>query len=167
MKTPSLYLTALLIAFPPYLAENASAEDSFTTYDANRDGTVTYAELARGKKADFDKMDRNRDKVITSAEFRAPKAPANESYDLFATPAFQVIDADSDQMLSLSEFGKSVTAMINRCDTNADNAVSLEEYQKVVAEEKEKAAAAAAPKGSAPKGSTPKKGSAPKPPAAN
>lgn len=157
----SLLSATLLFALLP----SAKAEDSFTRYDANQDGTVTYVELARGKKADFDKMDRNRDKVITAAEYGAPAGGEAESdpFDLFATPDFKLIDEDGNQMLSLSEFGKTVAGMINRCDTDADNAVSLDEYQKVILTEKEKAAALA-PKGSAPKGSAPK-GSAPKPPA--
>lgn len=161
MKNTLLFLASLSLIPLPLVAE-----ETFKAYDANQDGTVTYAELARGKKADFDKMDRNRDKMITPTEFAAPASEEKDKYDLFATPEFKLIDSDSNQLLSLAEFGKSVAAMINRCDTNADNAVSLEEYQKVISDEKAKAAAAAAPpKGSAPKGSAPKKGSTPKPPA--
>ncbi len=144
----SLFPAALLLAILPSI----EAEDSFTRYDANQDGTITYVELAWGKKVDFDKMDRNRDKNISAAEYGTPAAveSASEALDLFATPEFKLIDTDANQMLSLTEFEKTVAAMINQCDTNADNAVSLAEYQKVIFAEKEKAAAAA------PKGSTPK-----------
>ncbi len=160
------------------------ADETFEKYDANRDKSITYVELAQAKKREFDKFDRNRDKAVSMEEFEmAAKAEESEAakskpessasgekmampkIDLFQTPAFGKLDGDKDQRVSLAEFGASIKAIINTLDTSADMAVSTEEYMTAMSSA-QKAAASAAPglKGSAPKGSAPKGTAAPKKP---
>jgi len=155
----------------------AFADENFEKYDANRDKSVTYVELAQAKKREFDAMDRNRDNAVSSEEFKgAMEAQSSEKdseesgktaqFNLFETPDFAKLDGDKNSQVSLAEFGASIKAIINNLDTTADNAVSVDEYMSAVTSAQQKAAAAssaAGPKGSAPKGSAPK-GTPPKKP---
>ena len=159
MKTKLIFFSSALCLIAT--SSTVKADETFSRHDANRDSKVTYEELARSKKMEFDKLDRNRDKAVTSEEFAAATEEAGSTeekaeMDLFATPGLASIDADGSQSASLAEYGAFVKETINQLDTTADNAVSMEEYQAAVTIEVQKAAAAAAPKGSAPKGSAPK-----------
>lgn len=151
MKTSIFLFTLLSI---PFSAVNAD-EAGFAAYDKDRDGTVTYAELGKEKKLDFDRLDRNRDKNLSEAEFAAAEKKEDAPESLFDTPEFAALDADKNGQLSLAEFGTSIKNMIASMDKSSDSAVSKDEYLAA-----EKAMAAAVPAGSEKKGSAAKKGSA-------
>ena len=148
-----VFLVTFGALFPFLLC--AEEYESFSRYDANGDKVVTYAELAREKKLEFDNHDRNRDRLISETEFQPGEGEETSKFDLFASSEFSKIDADGNTTLSLVEFGNFVRDLINELDKNADNAVSAEEYHAAVIAAKERDAALA-PKGSAPKGSAPK-----------
>lgn len=109
----------------------AFSGDAFSRYDANGDGTVTFAELARLKKVEFDHYDKDRDKLLSIVEF-SPSDTSSSDIDLFAIDEFTKIDTDSNHSLSPVEFGNYIRNLINRLDTDADNAVSAEEYESAV-----------------------------------
>ncbi len=157
MKIPALILALATLPVVSTFAE----DDGFAAYDTDNDGTVTYAELGRTKKLDFDRMDRNRDKQLSEEEFAAGAKAKEEGAveSLFDTPEFAALDLDKNGQLSLAEFGTSIKNMIAGLDKSSDSAVSQEEY--VAAVKAIEAAAKPAP-GMEKKGSAAKKGSAPK-----
>ena len=158
MKFSALLLSGL------FLAINVSSADeaAFAKYDANRDGNVTYAELARAKKLEFDRLDRNRDKSLTEQEFgAAPPKEEGAAESFFDTPAFAALDADKNGSVSLAEFGTSIKNTISMLDKSADTAVSKDEYVAAAKAQAEAAAKSGTPQK---KGSAAKKGSTPKKP---
>jgi Ca2+-binding EF-hand superfamily protein len=109
------------------------ADESFSRYDSNGDGSVEYRELALAKKAEeFDRMDRNRDKSITSEEFAGVEIAKVGEMDLFATPDFAAMDADSNSQVSLVEFGAAVKSLVVNVDASEDLKVSEEEYSAAI-----------------------------------
>ncbi len=129
-----------------------SADESFVRYDANRDGSVDYAELASAKKVkEFDLMDRNRSSSLSAEEYAEGKPEKVGAWDLFATPEFSALDADTDGSVTLAEFGAAIKALIAKIDASEDSKVSSEEYAAAVEKQMAAAAAAGAKKGSAPK----------------
>ena len=130
---------------------SAYADETFAVYDTNSDKSVTYEELARAKKLEFDNLDRNRDQSVSIEEFAKLNEEPPAEYDLFHSSNFETEEGTTS--ISLAEYGGQIRLMINRLDTTADNAVSQEEYAAAVTDAKAKAAASAAPmrKGSGPK----------------
>ncbi len=120
------------------------ADDSFGKYDTNRDGMVTYEELIRSIKMEFDKLDRNRDFSISVREFEEWKEEPPAEFDFFHLANF---GSPGDSFaISLTDYEEQIRLVINHLDTTADNAVSSDEYDAAVAEAKARAADPLAPK---------------------
>jgi len=144
-------ILSIISAFAALAVSAAFADETFAIYDTNSDKTVTYEELARVKKLEFDNLDRNRDQSVSIEEFtKLNEKPAAE-YDFFHSTNFETEEGAT--AISLPEYGEQIRQMINRLDTTADNAVSEEEFAAAVTDAKAKAAASATPmrKGSGPK----------------
>ncbi|MFT5468319.1 MAG: hypothetical protein ACI8UO_003428 [Verrucomicrobiales bacterium] len=135
----------------------ASAEDApkpFQTFDADKNGKVAYLEYAKAKKGEFDALDRDRSRGLTLAE--AEKAPMVAEDDFFSLPSFDEMDSDSNQTLTLAEYGTGVQTVFNFLDAikdgEMDKIVTLPEYLMAIQKAKVAAAsgtaASAATKGS-------------------
>jgi Ca2+-binding EF-hand superfamily protein len=119
---------------------------AFTSVDRDRTGQITLEEYLnyrlRSIEIRFRALDRDRDELISSAEFDAAMQPSSAQRRLYQQqtgeeidppPAFDDIDADDDQRISLPEFRKAQQdAMRQRfkvLDVDADGVLSPTEFE--------------------------------------
>lgn len=122
---PILFAVLVGIAAPA-LAQRGGGE-WFNAADANGDGSVTRAEFASYRDANFGKLDRNSDGLVSPADFprlakRKPDALAR------LTQVLGNADSNGDGVISRSELAQAPPVMFDRSDTNRDGRVTKAEY---------------------------------------
>lgn len=119
----------------------ARVKDRFAKVDANRDGSVTPAEMrthAQGKKAErrdkrFDMLDANNDGAVSKSEFDAPPVASegNRKRGMrmmrAARGMWKTADANGDGQISLTEALVRPLERFDRADTNRDGVMTPEE----------------------------------------
>ena len=115
----------------------------FASMDANKDGSLSKAELqaAQAKavaavnklrddrvRAEFNQLDTNKDGQLSYAEFSAgaPTVKANETPDQLAAQ----LDTNKDGKVSADEFKSPQMAKFNALDANKDGTVSVDEMRR-------------------------------------
>ena len=107
-------------------------------YDTNKDGVVDRAEWRAGQEARFKQLDTNRDGKLTQEELFA-RTPADGNSVLPSdrqvqrqTSYFQLLDADRDGVVTLSEFMIQADRNFARCDLNKDGRIDTAECRQAL-----------------------------------
>ena len=113
----------------------------FTTFDANRDGKLSKAEIqaaetraqqqaaariARRTQDSFTRLDKDRNGQLSLAEFRAGAQPVR---GIAADTILQRLDSNKDGTVTVQEFGRSTLAVFDRTDANRDGTITAQERQ--------------------------------------
>lgn len=113
-------------------------EGMFQRADANRDGSVTKAELIAGRGQQFSKFDRNSDGYLDSSD--VPKRVAERRKRSGGGELLSgQFDADGDGKVSKDEFVNGPTFIFDRADTDKNDVLDPKEL--AAAKEAAKAAA--------------------------
>jgi Ca2+-binding EF-hand superfamily protein len=138
-------LGAISLAGSATAQDRPTMRDPFAGADANKDGTVTKAEMLAETKVRFDAMDTNHDGKLSMDELRAGMGgmgrrgdgpPPNASGN--PPPAGgpgggrgmgmgRMLDSDGDGFVSLAELQAQATRRFDRFDTNHDGKVDATE----------------------------------------
>lgn len=126
MRHITIVLAVLAGVATPALAQRGGGE-WFSAADANGDGSVTKAEFASYRDANFGKLDRNSDGVVSPTDFprlakRKPEALAR------LTQVLGNADSNGDGAISRSELAQAPPVMFDRADANRDGRVTKAEY---------------------------------------
>lgn len=93
--------------------------------DANRDLTLTRAEMQAGASAWFAKADANRDGAITPIEYSAFAEAHLGTAD--SIPGRLFFDSNADGQITPAEFSSGMEALFNQFDADHDGAVTRAE----------------------------------------
>ena len=120
---------------------NSRLDSAFANMDANKDGSVSAAELSAAQKKDleqaqamihsraqaaFNQLDTNKDGKLSLEEFAASvQVNAKET----AAEVLQKLDTNKDGKVSADEFKAPRLAAFNRADANKDGTVTPAEVQ--------------------------------------
>jgi hypothetical protein len=107
-------------------------------YDTNKDGVVDRAEWKAGQEARFKRLDINGDGKLSQEELfaRTPAAgnsvlPTDRQVQRQSS-YFQLLDADKDGFVSLSEFMIQADRNFARCDLNKDGRIDVAECRQAL-----------------------------------
>jgi Ca2+-binding EF-hand superfamily protein len=100
------------------------AGDKMLKYDANKDGSVTRAELDAGLRAEFAAADTNHDGVLDPDEVRVVNAARIQSEGTTASP---LIDWNQDGHVDFEEFAAGPRTLFGQLDRNGDGVLSPDE----------------------------------------
>ncbi|HYX01558.1 MAG TPA: EF-hand domain-containing protein [Reyranella sp.] len=107
-------------------------------YDTNKDGVVDRAEWKAGQEARFKRLDINGDGKLSQEELfaRTPAAgnsvlPTDRQVQRQSS-YFQLLDADKDGFVSLSEFMIQADRNFARCDLNKDGRIDAAECRQAL-----------------------------------
>lgn len=107
----------------------------FRSFDENSNGYIEAEEITNFRLQQFTKADKNQDGVLTEDEFeKLGSRFKNRSPDSLI---FSTVDTNQDLAVSENELLEA-KSMIDLGDTDSDNALSLEEFQAVIKNLKEK-----------------------------
>jgi Ca2+-binding EF-hand superfamily protein len=95
-------------------------------YDANKDGTLTRAEMEAGLKADFDALDKNHDGKLDSDETRAEN---DRRYLEGGTRYTPLIDWNQDGFIDFGEFANATRSLFDQLDRDHDGELSSSELK--------------------------------------
>jgi len=93
-------------------------------YDANRDGTLTRAELEAGLKADFDKDDADHSGCLNKDEVRAINQRRWEEDRSASSP---LVDFKGLGCIDFDEFAAAPRSLFDQMDANADGKLTPDE----------------------------------------
>src|SRR5690349_551173 len=126
-----LLLTACAGSTPHRMPGDAKPREPFhppvemiLKYDANKDGSVTLAELDAGLRAEFSAADTNHDGVLEIDEMRAVNASRLHDEGTAASP---LIDWNEDGHVDFREFSGSARAIFDELDTDGDGVLTPDE----------------------------------------
>jgi hypothetical protein len=97
-----------------------------TRYDANKDGTVTRAEMEAGLKAEFDAADTNHDGRLDPDEVAAVN---QKRWSENASTTSTLVDWNQDGYVDFNEFSGTVRSLFAEIDRNNDGQLSPQELQ--------------------------------------
>lgn len=120
----------------------ANIDARFAAVDANKDGSLSSAEIAAVQQkalqqaavnqqqrieAEFKKLDTNKDNQLSLAEFKAAAPPVRAS----ETPAQMItqLDTNKDGKVSAAEYRAIPMSNFERMDTNKDGIVTPQEVE--------------------------------------
>lgn len=126
MRTFLLALPILLVMLPALAMPGAP---SFSDWDSNGDGKVSYAEMKLAQSRQFKATDANHDGVITLDEvlnllpglLRGPARPKIQAY-------IRAFDSNRDGKLSYAEAMNGTKPRFANIDTNHDGLIDTEEF---------------------------------------
>jgi Ca2+-binding EF-hand superfamily protein len=148
MNTNSPFIILVVAAATSFaLTDIAIAKDhgpdpmpSFELLDADKDGLVTKVELTAYRDAEMKAADINADGNLSVEELAAAQlAKMTARAQLHATKIIEDLDADSDGLLSVTEFAARPNAdkMFDRIDEDQDGMVSKAEADAAIEKMKE------------------------------
>jgi len=97
-------------------------------YDANKDGSVTLAELNAGLRAEFNAADTNHDGVLNMDEARVVNAARLSTQESAASP---LIDWNEDGHIDFHEFATAARSVFEQVDRNEDGVLTPDELHPV------------------------------------
>ena len=106
-------------------AERPTGARAFAFFDQDGDGLLTLSEFAEGRRKRFDRMDVDGDQKVTRAEMT--EATSERQSANAAPRAFDRMDQDQSDDVSLAEFDAFGTVIFDRMDANKDSFLSEEE----------------------------------------
>src|SRR6185312_13202297 len=107
-------------------------------YDTNKDGVVDRAEWKTGQEARFKQLDKNGDGKLTEEEVfaRTPAAASTvlptDRQNQRQSAYFQLLDADKDGVVTLTEFMLQADRNFARCDTDKNDRVDTAECRQAL-----------------------------------
>lgn len=93
-------------------------------YDANKDGTLTRAELEAGLKAEFDHYDVNGNRCLDTNEVAAINA---ERWKTDASTTSPLIDWNADGCVDFSEYAGTARSLFSQFDADGDGVLTPDE----------------------------------------
>jgi len=94
-------------------------------YDANKDGSLTRAELAAGLKAEFDSYDTKHTGCLDSDTVAAINSARIAADKATATP---LQDWNQDGCIDLKEYSTAANSLFDELDRNNDGTISPQEF---------------------------------------
>ena len=127
-KASSLWLLALAAVPAAALAQDNLPPSAvlLIRYDADKNGTITRAELDAGIKADYELADADRNNCLDPAEVRAENDRRLQREGTQATP---LVDWNLDGCVNLPEFGGTARSYFSFADRTKDGTVSQAELR--------------------------------------
>lgn len=104
----------------------------FDTFDADKDGKVTQAEIDAYRAAGVAEVDGDKDGLLSADELAQMHLKAmTERANTMAARMLEMLDSDGDAKLSAAEMaaGPGPAMMLDRLDTDGDGAISTAEMQ--------------------------------------
>lgn len=98
----------------------------FDAFDADKDGSLTQAEVDKARKDQFDKFDANGNGKLDLKEYQALWLDAMRER---MVDRFQGHDDDGNAQVTLTEFQKRFQGLIARLDENGDGKVTRQELR--------------------------------------
>ncbi|MDP6644780.1 MAG: EF-hand domain-containing protein [Rhodospirillales bacterium] len=98
----------------------------FDAFDADKDGSLTQAEVDKARKDQFDKFDANGNGKLDLKEYQALWLDAMRER---MVDRFQGHDDDGNAQVTLTEFQKRFQSLIARLDENGDGKVTRQELR--------------------------------------
>lgn len=95
-------------------------------FDANKDGTVTRAELDGALKADFAALDKNHDGKLDGDEVRAEN---DRRYAESGTQYSPLLDWNQDGVIGFGEFANAPRSLFEQLDEDHDGVLSPSELK--------------------------------------
>ncbi|NQV54573.1 MAG: hypothetical protein HQ503_01825 [Rhodospirillales bacterium] len=95
-------------------------------FDADKDGTITAAEIAKLQKDQIAKYDKNGDGKLSLDEFQGLWT---EHMKERMVDHFQALDNDGDALVTEAEIGRITKHMTDRMDRNRDGNITQDEMQ--------------------------------------
>jgi len=112
-------------------AQQGPAESAmrwFDSYDLDKDGTVTPAEIRNGSAKEFAALDTNKDGLLTVEEYVA-YIPGDRADEIArGKKRFGIADRNGDGKLTLEELTGFGLRIIEIADQNADGKMSRQEF---------------------------------------
>ncbi|HWA69044.1 MAG TPA: hypothetical protein VG821_04330 [Rhizomicrobium sp.] len=96
-------------------------------YDANKDGTLTRAELIAGLKAEFAAHDTHRDGCLDAEQTAAINQSRVDADQSTATP---IVDWNQDGCIDYTEFSAAPYSLFDQMDRDRDGKITPEEFGK-------------------------------------
>ena len=96
------------------------------TFDINKDGKVTQAEIDQTRKDQFAKYDSNHDGVLSLEEYQALWLDAMRRV---MVRQFQANDADGDARITVEEFTARFDDLVRDRDRNGDGVLTADELR--------------------------------------
>jgi len=96
------------------------------SYDANKDGTITRAEMEAGLRADFAKLDTDHSGTLTADEVRAENA---RRYQADGPQYSPILDWNQDGVIEFGEFASTTRSLFEELDANQDGELSPSELK--------------------------------------
>jgi Ca2+-binding EF-hand superfamily protein len=93
-------------------------------YDANKDGKITQQEIDQNRAAWIAEFDTDKDLALTLQEFERLWLKARH---LQMVRAFQMFDRDGDGKVTLEEYQRPLAEMVEEHDRNGDGVLSKED----------------------------------------
>lgn len=149
--TSPLVLVCALALLLPAAAVAIDADKKMDRLDRNDDGRISRSEHAARAERNFEKIDKNNDSKVTLAELkdwrdddndndkdtkrdskgRSGKHRIERDFDDDQTPAekFKVLDANSDDRVTKSEYAAAAKKRFSEIDKNNDGTISGSELE--------------------------------------
>lgn len=127
--------TAALLAAIPAMADGGGGWHGrggwgglmiIETFDINKDGKVTQAEIDQTRKDQFAKYDSNHDGVLSLEEYQALWLDAMRRV---MVRQFQANDADGDARITVEEFTARFDDLVRDRDRNGDGVLTADELR--------------------------------------
>jgi hypothetical protein len=118
-------------AFADNRPKEKAADAQFKVMDTNADAKLSPDEHAAGARKMFDAMDANKDGTVTSAEMDAAHEKVTgkkaTKADMSSAEKIKVVDTNGDGMLTAEEHADGSKRMFEKMDTDKDGFVSQAE----------------------------------------
>lgn len=104
----------------------ASGIKQLLRYDANKDGTLTRAEMEVGLKADFEALDKDHSGTLTASEASIEN---QRRYKEDGPQYSPLIDWNQDGVIDFNEFANTARSLFDELDRNHDGELSPDELK--------------------------------------
>jgi len=121
----ALSATMVLLPSGKAVAKNNNPAAMLAKADANRDGTITWEEVAQFRTQQFGRLDRNGDGYASTAD--KPSGIAGRKYSKVFRELKDRFDTDKDGRIFRTEFIEAPSPVFDTGDIDGDNVLSPDE----------------------------------------